>query len=141
MLSSIKGNIVWDAAALHDKYGPVVRVAPNELSYSTAQAWSDIYGSRPGVGQMAKKNAADDNAEGFGRLNMINATIEDHSRMRRLVSHAFSDKAMKEQEPIIQGYVDVLIEQLKERADGQQKVDIVQWFKGFGEPYDLIVRN
>lgn len=29
--------------ALHDIYGPVVRVAPNELSFITAEAWKDIY--------------------------------------------------------------------------------------------------
>lgn len=28
--------------------GPVVRVAPNELSFINAQAWDDIYGFRVG---------------------------------------------------------------------------------------------
>lgn len=28
----------------HDKYGEVVRVAPDELSYNSAQAWFDICG-------------------------------------------------------------------------------------------------
>lgn len=30
---------------LHKKYGPVLRIAPDELSYASAQAWQDIYGS------------------------------------------------------------------------------------------------
>ncbi|KIW01823.1 uncharacterized protein PV09_06675 [Verruconis gallopava] len=126
ILSSVKGNIAWDVAALHEKYGSVVRIAPNELSYNTAQAWSDIYSSRPGLGQMPKHGGPEKNSEGFGRLNMTNATIEDHSRMRRLVAHAFSDKAMREQEPIIQQYVDLLMDKLHERAG--QKIDIVSWF-------------
>lgn len=29
---------------LHDEYGDVVRIAPNELSYSTGEAWKPIYG-------------------------------------------------------------------------------------------------
>ncbi|KAJ8124646.1 hypothetical protein O1611_g8994 [Lasiodiplodia mahajangana] len=29
--------------ALHDKYGQVVRVAPDSLSYTCSQAWSDVY--------------------------------------------------------------------------------------------------
>lgn len=114
-----------DVAKLHEKYGSVVRIAPNELSYNTAQAWADIYSSRPGVGQMPKYGGSG-NQEGFGGLNMVNATIEDHSRMRRLVAHSFSDKAMKAQEPIIQQYVTLLMDKLHERAG--QKIDITEWF-------------
>ncbi|KAJ5117586.1 cytochrome P450 [Penicillium atrosanguineum] len=32
---------------LHDKYGLVVRIAPNELSYIDPKAWNDIYGRNP----------------------------------------------------------------------------------------------
>ncbi|KAK7746481.1 hypothetical protein SLS53_002440 [Cytospora paraplurivora] len=28
---------------LHEKYGPVLRIAPDELSYASAEAWQDIY--------------------------------------------------------------------------------------------------
>jgi hypothetical protein len=126
IIRSVKGTIAYDVHALHLKYGPVVRIAPNELSYATAQAWHDIYGVRPGVGQMPKHGNPEKNAEGFGRLNMTNAGIEDHARMRKLIKHAFSDKAMREQEPIIQEYVNLLMDKLHERAD--QKVDIVSWF-------------
>jgi hypothetical protein len=28
----------------HDRYGPCVRIAPDELSYNTAEAWEDICG-------------------------------------------------------------------------------------------------
>ena len=36
--------------ALHDKYGPIVQIAPKELSVvSGAEAWNDIYGfKKPG---------------------------------------------------------------------------------------------
>ena len=33
--------------ALYDIYGPVVRVAPNELSFITPEAWNDIYCDKP----------------------------------------------------------------------------------------------
>lgn len=32
--------------ALHEKYGPVVRISPNELSFTEAYAWEQIYGNR-----------------------------------------------------------------------------------------------
>jgi len=51
----------------------------------------------------------------------------DHSRYRRLLSHAFSDKALREQEPLITPYVDLLISRLHENANkGAQ--DMVSWF-------------
>lgn len=31
---------------MHIKYGPTVRVAPNELSFTSETAWKIIYGSR-----------------------------------------------------------------------------------------------
>lgn len=34
-----------DIKKLHDKYGDVVRVAPNELSYTNPDAWQEIYGT------------------------------------------------------------------------------------------------
>jgi hypothetical protein len=125
IISSVKGTIAFDIADLHEKYGSVVRIAPNELSYSCAQGWTDIYSARPGLGQMPKAGGDEKNQEGFGNLNITNASIENHDRMRRLITHAFSDKAMREQEPIIQKYVSLLMDKLHERAGS--KIDIVAW--------------
>lgn len=50
----------------------------------------------------------------------------DHSRYRRLLSHAFSEKALRDQEPLMNAYFDQLISRLKERAGSPQ--DMVQWF-------------
>lgn len=51
----------------------------------------------------------------------------DHTRYRRLLNHAFSEKALQEQSPLIKKYVDLLISRLHEHAgDGPQ--DMVKWF-------------
>ncbi len=42
------GRIIYTIASLHDTYGPVVRVAPNEISFITPEAWNDIYGTFKG---------------------------------------------------------------------------------------------
>lgn len=39
-----RGNLYLEIRRLHDVYGDVVRIAPNELSYNNAEAWSAIYG-------------------------------------------------------------------------------------------------
>ena len=35
-------------ADFHAKYGDVIRLAPNELSFGCEEAWRDIYMHRPG---------------------------------------------------------------------------------------------
>lgn len=38
-----KGNLTQRTKVLHDRYGHVVRIAPNELSFIDGQAWQDVY--------------------------------------------------------------------------------------------------
>lgn len=73
--------------------------------------------------------------------------------MRKLLSHSFSDGALREQEPIIHNYCDYLIQrlndQIKERPNGQ--VDLVQWYNfttfdvtgdlAFGESFQALEKG
>jgi hypothetical protein len=49
--------------------------------------------------------------------------------MRKLMSHAFADSALREQEPLILSYCDLLIKRLHDQLEGPTKgeVDIVRW--------------
>lgn len=111
---------------IHDKYGPIVRIAPNELSYTAASAWKDIYGSKAGQPENPKDLAALPVPHEGQAVNMIRAENADHTRHRRLMSHAFSTKALEEQLPVIASYVDLLIQRLKENAAHPQ--DMVAWY-------------
>ena len=139
------GNSKVRLQQLHDRYGPVVRFKPNGLSYITEQAWKDIYGTRHGKKQLVKDR------DFYIRLHttpdIIASNDADHSRMRRLISHAFSDHALREQENLIFHYFDVLIAKLREQIDGpaQGKINAVRWYNyttfdvigdlAFGEPF------
>jgi cytochrome P450 len=50
--------------------------------------------------------------------------------MRKLLSHAFSDAALRQQEPIMTQYFDLLVQRLKERIDNPAagKVDLTKWY-------------
>lgn len=52
----------------------------------------------------------------------------DHTRMRRLLNHAFSDQALRNQEHIIQGYISLFISKLHEQASKNVPVDINAYF-------------
>lgn len=58
---------------------------------------------------------------------IIRADNTSHARQRRLVSHAFSDRALKDQEPLLKGYVELLIEKLTEAA-AKGEANMVAWY-------------
>ena len=128
---------------LHDKYGPVIRLAPDELSYIEPKAWEDIMG-RPKAGQRHENIKAPFYGK-TDRHDLVGAGSEDHVRMRRLMSVGFSASAMQEQQPIIKTYIDLFISRLYENVkDGKATIDIHAWYNyctfdiisdlSFGEP-------
>lgn len=50
----LKGQDVYWQHELHEKYGPVVRSGPHDVSYATADAWKVIHGSIKGAYTLAK---------------------------------------------------------------------------------------
>lgn len=134
---------------MHEQYGEVVRVGPNKLSFINPQAWKDIYGHK--VGAAAKKAIMKDPAsyrvDDNGERN-IAAILDDreHSAVRKVFTNAFSDKALKQQELLIQSYVDKLVANLY--ATAGQETDMVKNYNcttfdimgdlAFGEPLGLL---
>lgn len=111
---------------LHKAYGPVVRVAPDVLAYNHPDAAKEIRGHRKG-GQ--SENGKDPVHSGLLTRNVVGATRADHGRFRRALAHGFSAQAMRDQQPIILGYVDLLFKRLHEESGGgTQKLDMVKWY-------------
>ncbi|KAJ5824290.1 hypothetical protein N7447_006630 [Penicillium robsamsonii] len=144
----LSGQFPQKTKGLHQQYGDVVRIAPDELSFTDGAAWKAIYGTRVGHGQKSKdyRFYAPSAGEAPG---IIVSNDADHSRFRRLLSHAFSDSSLRGQEPIIKGYIDLLMQRLHENIEGGTKaVDMVAWYNfttfdiigdlAFGEPFDCL---
>ena len=83
--------------------------------------------------------------------HISNAGREEHARLRRQLSHGFSEKSMHEQEPLIKGYIDCLINRLHERCmNGSAAISVVSWYcfttfdiigdLTFGEPFGCLER-
>ena len=124
----VKGDLTQKTHEIHERYGPIVRLAPNELSFIDGQAWYDIYDHHQGHLNFPKNPlwmAPGDN----GIHSILSANDADHARYRRLLSHAFSEKALRQQEYYLQSYVALLIQRLRSRASSPKSatVDMVQW--------------
>ncbi|KAJ4167623.1 hypothetical protein NW754_011441 [Fusarium falciforme] len=96
----------------HRKYGDVVRIGPNELSFSSVESYKDIYGySTKGKKPFLKSTwyANDDSGPPvvLGTRDPV-----DHRGQRQSLSHAFSAKSLRDQEVVVHKYVDLFIEQI-----------------------------
>ena len=112
---------------LHKQYGNIVRVGPNELAFFSPEGLKDIYTKRPGH-KLPLKDRSHYPMPPNGVDNIVTATDEaTHARHRRLLGYAFSDKALKEQEPILQGYVKLFITRLRQQVP-RGPVDIKSFF-------------
>ncbi|PSN63043.1 putative cytochrome P450 [Corynespora cassiicola Philippines] len=124
-----KGDFTYLVHDLHQKYGSVVRVSPDELVYIDPEAWKDIYGHRNGIPENVKHPSRNTDPD-MAHPSIITAGREQHSKLRRLLSHAFSEKSMRDQEPVIRSYIDLLIDRLQEIASSNslEGTDIVRWY-------------
>ncbi|KAL3423886.1 cytochrome P450 [Phlyctema vagabunda] len=121
LLAGLTGNRTSTIHKIHLKYGPVVRIGPNELSFSGINHVNDIYGqssvflkapiykslARKGIFSMRKK--------------------EDHRARRKLLSHAFAHSTLLNLEPLIVSHVQKLSARISETID--QPLDVLYWFR------------
>ncbi|KAI0599184.1 isotrichodermin C-15 hydroxylase [Biscogniauxia sp. FL1348] len=131
-ISKLRGDPTRSVKPLHDTYGPVVRTAPDQLSFITSQAWVDIYGPK----QSDMRGNIPKAPNMYRRRNGNTASLpsagdEDHRRLRRITAPAFSDKAVAQQEEYLQQYTTAFIVRLRGLSstpphdDGG--VDVVHW--------------
>lgn len=114
-----------------------MRYSPTHISFCNERAFKEILTRKPGRGQLMKDPGAY-NSIAVGKVHSIFTTPsdDDHSRYRQLLSHGFSEAAIKEQEPILLQYVDLLLFKLKEHAKDGTPQDMVAWFNW--TTFDLI---
>ena len=146
IVAFLGGNFPRLFVQLHAKYGEVVRSGPQDLTFFTPDAWQDIYGQ--GKQKVFIKDPRSYRAPPGGVRDLLTASDADHRRYRTLVGHAFSDRALKEQQPIIDSHVDLLMQRLREVSKTGRPIDIHQWFNyttfdiigdlAFGEPFGCL---
>ncbi|KAL2130086.1 hypothetical protein VTI74DRAFT_6924 [Chaetomium olivicolor] len=122
-----KGDRHLEFWRLHEKYGKFVRFGPNSLSVNSNTALKEIYGFRANV-----RKAEFYDAFVHPAPNTHNARDKDlHARKRRVLSHAFSDGAIKEVERYILANIRTFCEAIGDY--GRQ----IQDKKGWSSPKNM----
>ncbi|MCJ1248520.1 hypothetical protein MMC30_005738 [Trapelia coarctata] len=135
--SLLSGKLMYDAQSIHEKYGEVVRLAPNELSFAKEEAWRDIFEAHHGHKAFPKSPVLFAPSPGQGHSILTTADHDDHARMRKLMNLAFTKRALKAQQPIIERHADLFVDRLRTEAmapGAQGKsviVNIANWFSFF----------
>jgi hypothetical protein len=110
---------------LHRKYGPTVRIAPNELSFANSECVKEIYGQQTSFFKAQIYESM--SVPPFGIFSL--RTKDEHSQRRRLLSHAFAQSTLFETEPLIKIHVAKVIEHVKRGA--QKPLDAMYLFRSF----------
>ncbi|KAI0465973.1 cytochrome P450 monooxygenase-like protein [Xylaria cf. heliscus] len=135
---------------IHRHYGDVVRIAPNELSFCTPQSYQEIYGHI----SKGKKRFLKTEFYDLGKIPRITSARdpEVHARQRKAMAHAFSLKALRDQEVLIHEYVDLFISQLEKLGKAGRKginvSEVFNWLTfdiigelSFGESFNAVTEG
>lgn len=106
----------------HRQYGEVVRFSDHCLSFATSSAWKDIYGAtHPQMQRLDTRPPGQP-------PNILFSSDAEHARFRRALGTAFSEKAVREQEPLNRQYIDLMVQSLREKARTGELVDLTMWY-------------
>lgn len=110
----LRGTLIHDLEKLHLKYGPIMRIAPDEVAFAHPDAWTEIMQPRQGKRQFLKDAMWWSTPNNKSMMNAID--VGDWARMRKTLTPGFTKGALRMQEAVVQRYVSLLIERLRERV-------------------------
>ena len=111
--------------------GSIVRIAPNHLSFNSHAAQKVIYGFGTRTVPSMVKDPIFFTPEVDHSMNIINETDrEEHSRMRRMLSFAFSTSNLLENEEVLVRRTTEFIQRIRsvQSIDGRKGFNVVKEF-------------
>jgi cytochrome P450 len=114
-----------DILALHNKYGRVVRIAPDEVAVVDVDAMKKLYGHG---GQAVKTSWYSTWAVGLTAPSLFPEQDKRiHSFLRKRIAAPYSMTGVLKYEPYIQACLDLLWERLGKHVDAGEIVDMSDW--------------
>ncbi|KZT05818.1 cytochrome P450 [Laetiporus sulphureus 93-53] len=139
---------------LHETYGPVVRVGPNELSVIDVELLPSILGANgmhKGPLWEGRRNEGRKGTQSVRGTLIESRNRTHHAEARRIWNRVFTTQAVKGYEPIAMELASMLVDGIRrecERDGGTAQTDMARWlsffsfdFMGdfaFGAPFDLL---
>ncbi|KFA77756.1 hypothetical protein S40288_00506 [Stachybotrys chartarum IBT 40288] len=120
----LKGKHAYYIHGLHQKYGPMVRIAPDQIAVCDLAAVKEIYH----VKETYTKSPWYSNVASTKEPNIFNTHhVDIHRRHRKLLSGPMSETSLSTLMPVIQGKVDLAIQRMKEEMEARGAADVLKW--------------
>ncbi|CAG8900566.1 unnamed protein product [Penicillium egyptiacum] len=116
--------------SVHQKYGPVVRIGPKHVSFSSPEALHIIHGSRQAYPKSDFYKPAAAPFEGSPLLNLFSVRdVNYHSSLKKVIGGLYTKAAVLGLESKIDTCVEMFTNQLRNRTrdDGPTNVDMSLW--------------
>ncbi|KAL8696706.1 MAG: hypothetical protein Q9201_007523 [Fulgogasparrea decipioides] len=123
---------------LHRRYGHVVRLGPNTLSFADPDALGAIYGPNKGFTKSGFYPVQQALAKGTRLPTLFSTTDEHyHAQLRRSVNNAFSMSALVQYEPSVDDTTAKFLDQTETLFSSRHAVcDFTQWLQWYA--FDVI---
>jgi len=123
---------------LHEKLGDVVRLGPNNLSFSDPKALKSIYGLNKGFTKSEFYPVQQSVAGGHRLPSLFSTTSEPfHAQLRRSVNSAFSMSTLIQYEPFVDSTTELFLNQTdKLYANARESCDFARWLQFYA--FDVI---
>nr|GAT58504.1 predicted protein [Mycena chlorophos] len=110
--------------ALHDQYGEVVRIGPNEVSIASAEAITSVLGAGGYPKGPFYKYWGDPT---FPAGNLLTLTGEPHTHRRRIWNRGMTASSLKDFEAILSLRMTLMLERFDGFAAEQKPIDLAEW--------------
>lgn len=125
-LAVISGRRIQYVDDLHRKYGPYVRISPEEIAVNDPQGFKKIHA----IGSGFEKTQWYDNVTMFPRPTLF-AMIDgkQHAQRRRLFARGFSKTNIKQNwEDVMREKIELAVTKIIRGSQGGTSVDILKWW-------------
>lgn len=114
---------------LHEKYGRIVRISPNQVDFSSVTAAKRIHSyTRP----LRKGHMYHDLAGGGKFVNIFSTQdFEYHQRHRRLLSAPLSESGLKGVEHVVEERAKLAVQRIGEEMKSEGRADVMKWWLFF----------
>ncbi|KAL8784188.1 MAG: hypothetical protein Q9195_009135 [Heterodermia aff. obscurata] len=110
------GQFMWELERMHNQYGPIVRINPDELHISDASFYNEIY-----AGGTKKVDGHLPFTRSTGVSKSMFAAVDHnlHQFRRNILANFFSKRSIVNIQPLIHSHIEILLSKLNEAsADG-----------------------
>ena len=135
MVQIARGDMEHTQRRLHAQYGPLLRIAPNEVACAAPDAIKSIYRNQEAFDKTDFYTVW--NSQNFSKHKDMFTVISDkaHGERRRIINHVYTLSNVLKSEQYIDKCSQLFLQRLAEYGDGATPFDLGKWL----QMYELVV--